>query len=210
MTTGYPAVDFVAFVALNCLLFSFVEWWVHRTLMHRKPLPRSWYESRYLAATYDNHAVLHHQKYYRIYDYEPDPEGAQLNIRFAWSDLLTSNLLLIPLHVAYWQVNWVGSLALVSMLLGYMFLWNSLHAEMHMPSNRWPFCNRAFRFLNRHHYLHHRHPGRNFNVVFPLPDYLVGSVVQATAEEVAAMRALGLYGDRRGIKLRRGPPEPAG
>ncbi len=201
---------FVAFFALNCLLFSFVEWWVHRTLMHRRPLPKSWYRLSYLAATFENHAVLHHQKFYEIYDYEPDPVGRELNIRFQWSDLLTSNLLLLPLHAAYWSVSPVGSVALVSMLLCYMFSWNALHAEMHMPTNGWAFRNPGFRFLNRHHYMHHMHPGRNYNVVFPLPDYLFGSVVHPSEREMKAMHDLGLYGDARGINLRRGPPAPAG
>ena len=53
--------------------------------------------------------------------------------------------------------------------------WNKIHLEMHKPEQRvfstWP----VYKFLARHHCLHHRHLDRNFNVVFPLADYVLGT-----------------------------------
>ena len=202
ITTGFIALDALLAFVINATVFSFVEWGVHRTLMHRKPLPDVFYRSPYFSSVYEHHAILHHNKYYKVYDFEPDPVARQLNIRFQWSDLVTVNVLIAPVHITYWIYNPVGSIVFALMVFGYMFLWNSLHAEMHMPTNRWAFRNRVFRFLNRHHYMHHVHPGRNFNVVLPLPDLVMRTRARPTASEVAAMRCLGLYGDLRGPEHR--------
>ncbi len=197
--TGGLALDFLLLLGVDAALFAFVEWWVHKRLMHAKPLPASWYaRSPYLASTFENHAVLHHRRYYAVYDHEPDPVGRHLNLRFALSDILGSNLLLLPVHALWWWLAPIGSLALFTMLLAYFFLWNALHTEMHVPTDRWWFRNPVFRFLNRHHYLHHVHPGRNFNVVFWGVDVLLGTLARPTAAERADMEALGLYGGPRG------------
>ena len=177
---------------------------------HRDAPPRA--AARHLPAapyfedTYRNHAVLHHQVYYEVYDHEPDERGRELNLRFHFSDNFASNLLLAPLHGLYLLLDPLGSLALVVMITLYMFAWNTLHVEMHIPSNRWYFCQPVFRFLNRHHYVHHVHPARNPNVVLPLADYLIGTVAPPTAAEREAMAAYGLYGNRRGTRAREDAP----
>jgi hypothetical protein len=203
MTTHHPMLDGALLLAINVVVWSFVEWWVHRTVMHRRSLPGLVYRLvRYFEDAYRNHAVLHHRVYYSAYDDEPDDRGRELNLRFHVSDNLSSNLLLAPLHALYLVLNPLGSLTLVAMITAYMFAWNALHVEMHIPSNRWRFRNPVFRFLNRHHYLHHVHPGRNFNVVLPMADYLLGTVAAPTAADRQAMVAYGLYGDRRGVASR--------
>jgi hypothetical protein len=204
MTTHHAALDFFLLLVVNVFIWSFVEWWVHRTVMHRRSLPRFVYRLLpYFEDTYRNHAVLHHRVYYEVYDHEPDERGRELNLRFHFSDNFSSNLFLAPLHGLYLVLNPLGSLALVLMITGYMFTWNALHVEMHIPSNRWYFRQPFFRFLNRHHYMHHMHPGRNFNVVLPLADYLVGTVVQPMPAEREAMKAYGLYGNWRGVEARK-------
>lgn len=195
---------FLLLVLVHFVLFSFVEWFAHRYLMHRKSLPSLLYRARaYFTDVYQNHAILHHRKFYKIYDHETDPVGRELNLRFIWTDYFVTNLIFAPIHVIYLLYLPIGSLALAFMLLCYMFLWNSLHTEMHIPSNRWFFRNPVFRFLNRHHYLHHCHPGRNFNVVIPLADYLFGTAVRASLAEVDAMREQGLFSDYRGPETRK-------
>jgi len=187
-------------------VFSLVEWMVHRHLMHRRPLPAWCYRLAYFRATYENHAVLHHRRYYAIYDHEPDPAGRELNLRFTLSDLLLTNLGFAPLYALAAAWSWSAALGIAAMLLSYMFLWNALHTEMHIPSNRWPFRNGAFRTLNRRHFLHHRHPSQNLNVVFPIWDRLLGTEAAATAAEREDMRAYGLFGDRRGPSARHASP----
>lgn len=205
MTTNSIVIDGVALLGVNLLVWSFVEWWIHRALMHRRSLPVWLYRALpYFDATHRNHAVLHHQVYYKRYDHEPDDHGRELNLRFRVSDNLAANLFLAPVHAIYLSTNALGSIVLALMITGYMFTWNALHTEMHIPSNRWYFRHRVFRFLNRHHYLHHAHPGRNFNVVLPLADYVMGTAVRPTADECVRMEAEGLYSDRRGTPR---PPE---
>jgi hypothetical protein len=202
MTTGLAALDFVLLLMLDLLVWSFVEWWVHRRVMHRH-LPALVYRlAPYLEHAYRNHAVLHHRVFYSVYDDEPDEDGRELNLRFHVRDNVAANLFLAPLHALYLLLNPLGSLALVLLITAYMFAWNALHVEMHIPSNRWYFRHGVFRFLNRHHFLHHVRPHRNFNVVLPLADYLIGTVARPTAQERAAMDSYGLYGDRRGRNVR--------
>ncbi|MEE2903906.1 MAG: hypothetical protein VYC39_16385 [Myxococcota bacterium] len=194
---------FCILVLMHFILFSFVEWFAHRYLMHRKALPSLLYRARaYFTDVYTNHAILHHRKFYKIYDHELDPIGRELNLRFIWTDYFVTNLIFAPIHSLYIWYLPVGSAALAFMLLCYMFLWNHLHTEMHIPSNRWFFRNSAFRFLNRHHFLHHRHPGRNFNVVIPLADYLFGTAIRASEVEEGIMQQLGLFSDSRGPEIR--------
>jgi len=203
MIAASSVAHFIGLFVVNMIVWSFVEWWVHRTIMHRRSLPAFIYRLvPYFEAAFRNHAVLHHAVFYKTYDHEPDQHGRLLNLRFHVSDLVSSNLFVAPLHVVYLLIEPVGSLALASMITIYMFTWNALHVEMHIPSNRWWFHHRVFRFLNRHHYLHHVYPGRNFNVVLPLADYLVGTVARPDPSECRAMAEYGLYGDWRGTEVR--------
>lgn len=48
-----------------------------------------------------------------------------------------------------------------------------------------------FRFAARHHWLHHRHPGVNFNTMLG-GDYILGRHLSPTKEELAEMQAVGL------------------
>ena len=70
--------------------------------------------------------------------------------------------------------------------------WNKLHLEMHKPERRvfstWP----VYTFLARYHCLHHRHLDRNFNVVFPLADYVLGTSARATEADLIYMKQWGL------------------
>ena len=52
----------------------------------------------------------------------------------------------------------------------------------------WPI----YTFLARHHCLHHRHMDRNFNVVFPLADYVLGTNVRANEGDLRYMKQCGL------------------
>ncbi len=72
------------------------------------------------------------------------------------------------------------------------WVWNKIHLEMHKPEQRkfshWP----VYKFLARYHWLHHKYPNKNFNVVFPLADYLLGTSVQASSSDIEQMKKLGL------------------
>ena len=60
------------------------------------------------------------------------------------------------------------------------FIWNQIHMEMHKPEKRFFSHWSTYKFLARYHYLHHRYPNKNFNVVLPLADYVLGTHIRAS------------------------------
>jgi sterol desaturase/sphingolipid hydroxylase (fatty acid hydroxylase superfamily) len=48
---------------------------------------------------------------------------------------------------------------------------------MHKPTMPWIERAGFFRFIKNHHRLHHVYMGKNFNVVLPLADVLLGTLV---------------------------------
>jgi sterol desaturase/sphingolipid hydroxylase (fatty acid hydroxylase superfamily) len=59
---------------------------------------------------------------------------------------------------------------------------------MHKPEakgfSRWPI----YKFLAEYHWLHHRYPDKNFNVVFPCADYILGTCAVATEADRIKMK----------------------
>jgi hypothetical protein len=55
--------------------------------------------------------------------------------------------------------------------------YEGLHFLMHKPT--FPFIERSrmFQFIKRHHRIHHVHMNRNLNVLLPLADLLLGTLV---------------------------------
>ncbi len=49
----------------------------------------------------------------------------------------------------------------------------------------------VYKFLTRYHRLHHKYPNKNYNVVFPLADYLLDTSAHATAVDREQMARLG-------------------
>ena len=63
---------------------------------------------------------------------------------------------------------------------------------MHQPKQRF-FANwAAYKFVARHHFLHHKYPDKNFNVAFPVGDFLCGTIAHPTEADWEAMRAEGI------------------
>jgi sterol desaturase/sphingolipid hydroxylase (fatty acid hydroxylase superfamily) len=52
-----------------------------------------------------------------------------------------------------------------------------VHWCMHLPRKRSVERSGIFFRLNGHHLLHHRYMGKNFNVVFPLADLCLGTLL---------------------------------
>jgi sterol desaturase/sphingolipid hydroxylase (fatty acid hydroxylase superfamily) len=59
--------------------------------------------------------------------------------------------------------------------------------EMHKPEKRFFSHWSVYKFLARHHYLHHRYQNKNFNVVLPLADYVLGTSVRASRADLQGM-----------------------
>jgi sterol desaturase/sphingolipid hydroxylase (fatty acid hydroxylase superfamily) len=64
---------------------------------------------------------------------------------------------------------------------------------MHKPEER-VFKNwSAYKFLAEYHWLHHRYPNKNFNVVLPFADYVLGTCARPKQADLDCMREQ-LYG----------------
>jgi hypothetical protein len=177
----------IGWFIVSCALISFIEQQVHSKLMHRRN-----FLSRRTAAykrVFEAHALVHHQHYSKIFSDEPVPVGEDKEIRLT---LRKAPIKAIPFAAAIALVSWLGAAVFVAAMCFHHWAWNKIHLEMHKPEQRvfstWPI----YRFLARYHWLHHRYQNKNFNVVFPLADYVLGTHARASAGDLECMRQLGL------------------
>jgi hypothetical protein len=176
------------FVAM-VVLMSLVEHQVHCRLMHKKP---RFFPFRNLTARkriFTSHAVEHHRQYRRHFHDEPVPRGTDRGIRLNLREGLVESL---PVVVALAPFSTIGAVMFPSVVCLHHFLWNQIHLEMHKPQNRFFATWSAYKFVARHHYLHHRYPDKNFNVAFPVGDWLFGTVARASEDDRRAMEAEGI------------------
>jgi len=166
---------------------SFIEHQVHSRLMHR----RSFLSENAVSfkRTFEAHAIVHHQHYSKIFADQPVAPGEDREIRLT---VRKAPIKALPVAALIALVSWPGAVIFVAVVTFHHWVWNKIHLEMHKPERRvfstWPI----YMFLARHHYLHHKYPDRNFNVVFPLADYLLGTKAQPNDVDRKNMEQLGL------------------
>jgi len=173
---------------VSSVLMSFIEHQVHSRLMHRQN-----FFSRRTAGfqrMFEAHAIVHHQQHYsRIFSDEPVPPGEDKEIRLT---LRKAPIKAIPFAAMIALVSWQGAAVFVAVMWLHHWLWNKIHLEMHKPEQRlfstWPI----YKFLARYHWLHHRYRDKNFNVVFPLADYILGTSARVSAVDLQSMEQSGL------------------
>ncbi len=155
---------------------SFFEWYLHKYAMHKK----------FMGMTYahDAHAKVHHGIFRHDHTYHLQHEEHARTIHMAWWNVLV----LVPvasspfwIGVIFWE-NWLPLIVVSICLLMYYFAYEYAHWCMHNPKSakrilKGPF-RRAFIWINGHHLLHHKHVGRNFNVVLPLADWCFGTLIR--------------------------------
>ena len=163
---------------------SFIEHQVHRKLMHRK----NFLSDRLLPfkRLFEHHAILHHTHYRTIFSDEPVAPGEDRGIRLSMVEGVLEGL---PIAAVIGIFAWQGAVMFLLVVCLHHYLWSKIHLEMHKPQDRffshWPI----FESLAVHHYLHHKYPDKNFNVVFPLADCVLGTNVPATESDIEAYRA---------------------
>jgi hypothetical protein len=177
-------VHVLASVLIAYAILSLIEYMFHRHLMHAPRLARM-ARSKYLLDTFAEHAQLHHHSCYEVFDREPGGCGA-INIR-----IRSSSALLVVMLPAL-AVLLIDELTCLVMVVGAFVncrVWSAFHAEMHHPRSAWFAHNPVFTYLRRWHYLHHRHPGRNFNTLFLMWDWILGTAAVATEVDRAEMQS---------------------
>lgn len=154
----------VFYIILSVGLMSFIEWVGHYYIMHRK-FP-------FCDKIFRNHAILHHRTYFKVFNHEEDEAGRQLNIKLeVFEDLLRASPLLILLYL----VSPLFCVIFTATFVAHHVIWNLIHSEMHNPTDCFFRDFGVFKWLQSHHWMHHRYPGRNYNVVLPLFDYIFGT-----------------------------------
>jgi hypothetical protein len=171
----------LATVATGVLQGSLFEWAFHRYWLHRPWLPKHCFTS---------HTLIHHQLCKFEDTFHVEDEEQQEAIHFNW----WGGPLLVLINVAPWSlVSWglyagglelpyIAMLATLGATIGLYYVgYESLHFLMHKPT--FPFIERSayFRFIKRHHRIHHARMDRNLNVLIPAADWLLGTLVTETA-----------------------------
>ena len=160
----------LGFVA-STVYASFLEWLLHRYLMHR-PIGKFRYP-------YERHTLVHHRIFRADHTYHLIDEKDAQTIPMAW----WNGPLLIALEVqpfvlaAFLTGQWGFLCGAVVACIGYYGAYEYMHWCMHLPKKRQVERSGIFFRLNGHHLLHHRYMGRNFNVVLPLADLCFGTLL---------------------------------
>jgi hypothetical protein len=158
-----------AWFMFPCILMSFIEHLVHRKLMHRKNFLSA--RTASFKRVFEAHALVHHKHYAEIFSDEPVARGEDKEIRLT---VRKAPIKAIP-FAAFALVSWQGAAVFVAVMVFHHWAWNQLHLEMHKPEQRvfstWPVYN--------------------FNVVFPLADYVLGTSARANEGDLKYMEQWG-------------------
>lgn len=150
---------------------SFFEWTLHRFVMHRPVGPFTY--------PFRAHALVHHRIFRADESYHLLNEADKETIPMAWwNGPVLVLICAVPFCVASWFVgSWALAISAAVTSAAYYATYEYLHWCMHLPRKRFVERSGIFFRLNGHHILHHRYMHRNFNVVFPLADLCLGTLL---------------------------------
>lgn len=157
---------------------SFFEWYWHKYWMHQPRFPRE---------AFRGHTIVHHGLYRgdeSFYLDEGDHPNHILLKPYALPGIVLAHVPLIWAIERYVAPHTAIG-ALVAMVL-YFVIYEYMHWNMHVPRRQFVERFRWFQFLRTHHQLHHRYYQKNFCVLFPLADWMLGTLV--TEESLARRR----------------------
>ena len=159
-------------IALGVIFASFFEWTLHRYFMHQ---PLGDFDYAFKA-----HAIVHHQTFKADHTYHLINEKDKMTIPMAWwNGPLLVTLCQLPFAIAG---ALLGNFAILygSFLAcsAYYGTYEYIHWCMHLPRKRSIERTGVFFRLNGHHLLHHRYMHKNFNVVLPLADLCLGTLLK--------------------------------
>jgi hypothetical protein len=156
---------------------SFFEWTFHRFWLHRPWLPKD---------VFTAHTLVHHQlcKFDDTFHVH-DPEQEEALAFQWWGGPLLVAINTVPYAAAAWVLGlshvpfpaWAFVIAFASTMFVYYLGYEGFHHLMHKPTIGWIERSRFFRFIERHHRIHHVRMDRNLNVLLPLADLLLGTLV---------------------------------
>lgn len=166
---------FIILTALACLCGivygSFFEWTLHKFVMHRVI-----FGFRY---AYEAHAQVHHQMYGAGQTYHTSDRSDVKKIPMAWWNgpvlIILSSL---PTVFLSWLFDaWWITIGVAIAVSVYYATYEYMHWCMHYPKGRWFENTSFFKWIDNHHRLHHKHVGKNLNVVLPIADWMLRTLV---------------------------------
>jgi hypothetical protein len=124
------------------------------------------------------HAVTHHGIFKSDHTYHLQDPKFKRTVPMAWWNAPVMWAIHVPLmltvqHFVGHPIFWGGIFAMMC----YYGTYEYLHWCMHVPKQRNVERSGIFFRLNGHHLLHHRYMGKNLNVVLPLADLILGTLV---------------------------------
>ena len=164
---GWAALGFAAGIVWG----SFFEWTFHRFFMHR-PVRGFTYPFRC-------HALTHHRIFKADETYHlQNPADAHRVPMAWWNGPALIGVCAVPFAArSWWLGRWgllCGSLIAIAT---YYVAYEYLHWCMHIPKSRRVERAGIFFRVNGHHLLHHRYMNKNLNVVLPLADVCLGTML---------------------------------
>jgi hypothetical protein len=159
-------------IPVIALFGNFVEWAAHRYLLHR-PVPG-------FKMVYKRHCTSHHQ-FFTHHDlgYEGHKEWRAL--LFPPFAPLAFILLSLPFaFLAAWLISSNAGYIVVITMTAYYLLYEGLHTLSHFDDEKHPYLKYVplVNTVRRMHYVHHAlgyMQTRNFNLTFPICDYIFGT-----------------------------------
>ncbi len=172
LATRARAIDWVV-VPIFFVVANFIEWAVHRGPMHRPMTPRLMYR---------NHTLIHHRAFH--HDSMPIGSARELDlIMMPWYTMLGLFVLAAPVALVAALLRGPGMAGIFYLCAAsYFLVYETLHASYHLPERTLARLglagNGVFERLRGHHRHHHRldrMSRSNYNVTFPLMDWLLGT-----------------------------------
>lgn len=156
---------------LGVVFCSVFEWTLHRFVMHR-PVGKFRYP-------FEAHALVHHRIFKADHTYHLIHEHDKKTIPMAWwnGPVLVALGLLPFLIFAVLSHKWGVVCGAAVASSAYYTAYEYMHWCMHLPKRRHVERSGIFFRLNGHHLLHHRYMKKNFNVVLPLADLFLGTLL---------------------------------
>ena len=156
---------------ISTIVASFFEWMLHRFIMHR-PVGKFTYP-------FERHTLIHHRIFRADPSYHLIREEDKHTIPMAWwNGPVLVALSVVPFAAVAWFIGGWGLIAgAVISFASYYGAYEYIHWCMHLPRKRYVERSGIFFRLNGHHLLHHRYMHKNFNVVLPLADACMGTLL---------------------------------
>lgn len=160
-------------------------------LIHRYPLHRYW---KWHEFPYREHTIKHHS-YFQYHD---------LNI-YSFKEI--GNIVFPPQVVLGFVIGYIPVVYFLSSLVfsqntawlivlgsaAYFMLYEIMHTISHAPEDHFLMKVKFLRFMRNHHRLHHHQrlmSKWNFNIVFPLFDWLTGTMITELPPAIAEKEKL--------------------